>query len=368
MVRSGIRDASSRTGQGGTYMINSVDIKRFRGFNVARLSECKLINIVVGENGAGKTSLLEAIFLAAAQSPEVAIRLRGFRGLAEGQIQGSPAQIEDAMWRDLFHRFDKEKSVVITLKGDANHNRSLAISYNEQSSSFPISGKDDVPLTSNAPVLFKWKSGDNEFKVRPLIENGEMKLPVGPRLATETFFFAANHTYSSRETAGRYSMLSRSFKESEVIGLFKEHFKNVEDLSIEVGAGAAMVYAKVASMPEKVPLSLLSGGMSKLASILFAIPSQKNGVVLIDEIENGLYYKRLPVVWKSLHAFCKKYDTQVFASTHSAECLHAAAELATKFPDDFSVAYVGSKDGASTLRQFGGDKFVDAINDEIEIR
>ena len=174
-------------------MIKTLEIKRFRGFSDARLSDCRRINIVVGENGSGKTSFLEALFIAAGGSPEIAVRLRAWRGLGEGVIQGSPAQIEDAMWRDLFHGFNKDKAVSITLRGSSDNTRSVRISYNEQSALVPISGRKDLPLTATAPVLFKWQGPQEQtHSVRPVIENGSIKLPAGPRLPTETNFFPSN--------------------------------------------------------------------------------------------------------------------------------------------------------------------------------
>jgi len=354
-------------------MIESAQIKRFRGFSDAKVDACSTINIVVGENGAGKTSFLEALFLALGASPEVALRLKNWRGLTADRLHGSPAQIDDAMWRDLFHRFDQDKSVLIALKGSPDNSRSVTISFNGQHDvHVPLSAgssKEKYNLNSVAPVSFKWKGPKNiEYVARPHIEDGQFKVSAGPKLPAEVFFFAANHTYSAEETAGRFSELSKKFRADEMTSLFKQHFDNVEELSIEMMAGAAMVYAKARGLPERVPINLLSSGMSKLASILFAIPAQRGGVVLIDEIENGLYYKRLPLVWSTLHRFCKKYDTQVFASTHSAECLRAAADVAKEHTGDFSVIHVESKGGATELRQFSGEKFAMAIDSDLEIR
>ena len=352
-------------------MIKSISIKRFRGFSTSNLNDCRRINIVVGENGAGKTSFLESIFLASSSNVEVALRVRNWRGLGEGNVQGTPAQIDDALWLDLFHDFDKTSSVVISLDGEGKDDkRSLAINHSELETVLNINLKNDAPHTGKAPVSFRWR-GPGDFDsgaVRPVVENGQIKLPNTKQPPHETYFFPSSHLYSATETATRFSTLSRSSKEGEVIELFSRHFPTIEGLSIEVAAGVAMVYAKIKDKKEKQPLNLISGGMSKLASILFAIPTQVGGVVLIDEIENGLYYKKLPVVWESLLSFCKKYNTQVFASTHSLECLTSAAELAKENPEDFSVIYVSNKADGNQLRQFSGEKFVLAIESDIEIR
>lgn len=108
--------------------------------------------------------------------------------------------------------------------------------------------------------------------------------------------------------------------------------------------------------------------MNKLAGILLAMTEQKGGLILIDEIENGFYYNKLPMVWSALLDFCREYDCQIFASTHSEECLAAAAELAESCPDDFSIIRTVQKNGETEVRQFGGENFSDALSENIEIR
>ena len=56
-------------------MVNSFSIKNFRSFNEVKVEGCKRINLIVGDNGSGKTALLEALFLAAGVSPELLLRL-----------------------------------------------------------------------------------------------------------------------------------------------------------------------------------------------------------------------------------------------------------------------------------------------------
>ena len=59
-------------------------------------------------------------------------------------------------------------------------------------------------------------------------------------------------------------------------------------------------------------------------AVLLAITSQSGGVVLVDEIENGFFHTHLDVIWQAIFNYAI-YDCQIFASTHSAECLRAVA-------------------------------------------
>lgn len=63
--------------------------------------------------------------------------------------------------------------------------------------------------------------------------------------------------------------------------------------------------------------------------------SFQNGVVLIDEIENGLHHSVLAKVWEGIFQWAIKYNVQVFASTHSIECIHAFHHASP--PDLFGI-------------------------------
>jgi hypothetical protein len=233
-------------------------------------------------------------------------------------------------------------------------------------------GPDHLPSMINeqtTPVKFRWRlHGGRKVDVIPKWDEGKLKFTSNYADAMPAVFVAANAIPSAIETAQRFSDLSRNFKDEQFIKHFCEQFVNLSDLSIEVAGGAAMIYAKMAGLSEKIPLTLASGGMNKVAYILLAISAFPGGLILVDEIESGIYYKRLPQVWASIVSLAREYDCQVFASTHSIECLDAAADAAEKCPDEFSVLRTISRAGQSHIRQFAGERFVDAMGENIEIR
>jgi AAA15 family ATPase/GTPase len=73
-----------------------------------------------------------------------------------------------------------------------------------------------------------------------------------------------------------------------------------------------------------VPLSFMGEGMVRLASLVLAIGNAQKGVVLVDEIENGIHHSILLNMWQVIAEAARQFDTQVFATTHSLECIAAA--------------------------------------------
>jgi AAA15 family ATPase/GTPase len=79
-------------------------------------------------------------------------------------------------------------------------------------------------------------------------------------------------------------------------------------------------------MPRLVPIPFMGDGVKRVLSIVLAIASASGGVVLIDEIENGLHYSVQKQVWQAIAEAARRLDVQVFATTHSWECLAKAHE------------------------------------------
>src|SRR5262249_1285242 len=74
-------------------------------------------------------------------------------------------------------------------------------------------------------------------------------------------------------------------------------------------------------LPRLVPVAFMGDGVRRLLSIVLAIANASGGVVLIDEIENGLHYSVQKQVWQAIAKAARRLDVQVFATTHSWECL-----------------------------------------------
>jgi hypothetical protein len=181
-------------------------------------------------------------------------------------------------------------------------------------------------------------------------------------------FFPSSVQTSAGETAARFSELSKRNDIAGVVDALREEFPFITDLSLELVSGTAMIYAFIPPMPEKLPLTLVSGGIHKFFNLLLAIANSRQGIVLVDEIENEFYYDRMTHVWSAVLDFCQRYDSQLFASTHSLECLQAAAHVAERNSDEFCLLRPVRDDTRCIVRYFTGRDFQEAVKDDIEGR
>ena len=99
-----------------------------------------------------------------------------------------------------------------------------------------------------------------------------------------------------------------------------------------------MVYVDV-GLSRPVPMGFLGDGIGRLLSMALAFHNARDGAILIDEVENGIHYSKLEAIWERIDWLSREFNVQVFATTHSYECVKAAhaAFKHAELDDDFSL-------------------------------
>ncbi len=108
---------------------------------------------------------------------------------------------------------------------------------------------------------------------------------------------------------------------------------------------------------------------NRILHIYAEILTSQTNVLLIDEIENGIFSESLPLVWKGLLAVCEEQKVQIFATTHSRECVmaaHAAAEERGK--DELSVQRLQIVNGTVEAVRLGKQHLEVAAEMGLEVR
>jgi len=128
--------------------------------------------------------------------------------------------------------------------------------------------------------------------------------------------------------------------------------------------------AKVRSRQFDSPVSLrtFGDGVNRLLGIILSLCNAKDGILLIDEFENGLHYSVQPLVWKTIFRLAGDLNIQVFATTHSMDCVRAFQEAATESPHDDALIRLLRKDGHSISTAFDEQELEVVTRHEIEVR
>src|SRR5262249_57748030 len=110
-------------------------------------------------------------------------------------------------------------------------------------------------------------------------------------------------------------------------------------------------------------------GMDRLLGIALALVNAKDGILLIDEIESGLHYSVQPDVWRLVFATVQRLNVQVFATTHSWDCIAAFQQAAEENKDEEGLLIrLENKKGKIVATEFDERRLGIATREEIEVR
>jgi AAA15 family ATPase/GTPase len=309
----------------------------FKNFTIGPLSR---INLITGKNGAGKTALLEAIWLNHGfHNPELGLRIDVFRGLERFRL--------NRFMVNLFHNFDYDEPITITGIMPDGKTKKLAITSIDQAvSNIPAdngfangesssSSESSISEESFKEINFKYETPSGELiESKAFIDDGKINFVKHSEAKKATAVFILSKGIENQSTLSeRFSDLVIQKKEKKVIEILNIVNRDIKNLSIIYEGGSATVYADTGKS-NIYPLPLLGDGLNRLLSIILAIAIAPDGIVLIDEIENGLHWKVVTKVWKALSQYAEHNNTQIFATTHSWECIEsfqkALVELSQK--------------------------------------
>jgi AAA15 family ATPase/GTPase len=352
----------------GYQMIESTDIINFRAFERVKLEGFKRINLIVGDNGAGKTSFLEALFMASANNAEVAMRLRTWRGM--DVVQSSPREFYQSVYASLFRNFDSKNIGSIKLTGTHADNRSIRFFYDDEApTQLPLESIGTSRSSVVAPVVFEYTDVDGKTErsvvtIQPTGLSAKAALGRG----ADSSFLAARAPFVTSENASWFSELSKTGNADKLIKSMQEQFPFIEGLSIEIESGQAMIFLKSRYLTQKIATGLASDGLNKLLTVLLHIAHAKQSATFIDELENGLHFSRHEKMWPQLLDSVERFDSQIFASTHSFEFIRSIVPTLKKNLSKFALIRVFQDEGKSNATLLNGKKALDLIEAGLEIR
>jgi len=354
-------------------MYTSIRIENFRAHRDLNVEGLKRINLFVGRNNSGKTSLLEAIFLlGGATNPSLAMAI----GYNRGQRFEPSHPDSDPIWRSFFTGFDPEMKIEIAGKREQEKAaRRLTISAD--------AGASEEVMPDESGVL----SAGEEFRLRRLrlaykdalgrgFETSAALDPRAGRVTTtttqrddfvrSTFVSARSHSTLARDTE-QFGYLLRMKRDQEVLEAIRLVEPAIKRLEVVPEAGASTIYADV-GLAALVPLMVCGEGTVRLFSIIVQLTASRGGVLLIDEIDNGLHHSVMHPFWERLGALARKHDVQIFATTHNEELIQAALDAFGEQYTDLGLYRIDREDGSTKAVRYS-EPALQAVHEEgFEVR
>lgn len=310
--------------------IYSINIKNFRGIKDLEIEDFKNINLFVGKNNCGKTSILEAIFLSIGVSnPQLSIKIDSFRGITHDKNDD---------FHFIFYNLNSTNTIDIKTQFlYPNQYRQLLIKpiYLTSKKNVDFSEVIDTD-TSSVSTSDRRISGINLiFSVKSLPKSKDKFLQSSIEFKPGGLDIKAPNEYHEKHfgvflnsrniTTELHTRLDKIIQKKE-INKFINTLNIIDPRITGISLGSRnMIYFDL-GLDRLIPIQLMGDGIIRLLSILAAIANIENGVLLIDEIENGFHTSTLNLLWSSVKEVALAYNVQIFATTHSFECVKTYTE------------------------------------------
>jgi AAA15 family ATPase/GTPase len=318
-------------------MISSFEIKNFRCFHHSKATGITRINLFAGRNNAGKTALLEALLLMGKPSNQSIANLLSYRRVSKKFIKEMP----ESAWENFFYHKNKKKTISFNFALDSGAENKVIINCDEKTDDFVSL----VTENTDQDMLAFARSLDNTNVKSSLhigVYIGESQLSdnifisspngIAGRGISHTFFdthFVPAFKLDSDELATEFDKAKLKGDSNTLLEAFQiidSTIEKVETFKI----GEAALYLKRKGEDYYMPLSFFGDAMNRIADFILRIVNNKNSLLLVDEIENGIHYENQEEIWKILFNLCEKYNVQLFATSHSYEMIEAYKNVIIK--------------------------------------
>jgi len=327
----------------GSPVFKSIHIENFRCFRKLDVDSLARINLIAGKNSVGKTAALEAFFLLmGAENLELILRISQFRGIKE--LKGNIQAVLELLWAPLFFQLESNRKIRIRagLSNGREHKVELAL-VSSASRTLNLYDQDESHALLRPNHLYNKilkqtfsgpQFGSREFEMKPV--DGNLKVePVPSTPPFPGYFLSARQPPTQEAVSDLFGRLIKSklVEELDLVNVLKIIEPRLVQLDVIPSAGSSMIYGDI-GLEQMLPISLMGDGMARVIGILLRIANASGGIVLIDEIENGLHHSVLQDFWRVIGTAARTFNTQIVATTHSYECIREA-HFAFNESDDY---------------------------------
>ena len=300
-------------------LINKLHISNFRGLNNVVIDNLSNVNIFVGANNCGKTTVLEAVkYLGEPTNFGRFLQLALLRAHASAEAKNKHLVHYVS---NIFQKVDEE---------DASHYHYKvgAIIRNQlhEYEADGVLGEISTSLGETTQTL--------DISIMSAIEGekkkySECRIVNGANNAfTPTFKpnFDGIYLHSElnyyRSCCVHLSHYIRNIGKEDILQILRSFDSNITDISI-IGEDIYL-HSKISGT---MPLFSYGLGLQKAVLISSVIVYCKNGVILVDEIDNAIHVSAFEEIFCWFVETCLKYNVQAFITTHSAEAIDAMLKV-----------------------------------------
>lgn len=329
----------------------SAFIHKYRKLDKLSITKLKRVNIFVGGNNMGKTSILESFYIVSQlNNLNAFLELEIFRGKFNGNI--------NPVW------IDKNFEEIIEIETEFNNTHNVIHLSSEKTQEdidksayvTTILAEANIQEQNITSELHLFSNKDAQFKYSSLM-----------RLCPATFTSPYRYNSTILKKAHAFAVEEKYF--DEIIDFIKSNLDaNIEKIELVNIDKENRFMVTSSALQSAIDITKYGEGLQRVFEIALLMVYSKDGIICIDEIDSAIHKSLLIKFTSFVQKLAEKFNVQVFLTTHSKECIDAFVE--NDFPDDDLTAFAIeiSKDGKLECNSLDGAKLkqlVETINIDI---
>ncbi len=371
-------------------MIHTLCIRGFRAFESLTLNDLSPVTLLVGPNNAGKSTVLEAFELLLGGGLPGSItrslnRRNEFLFANNGDERRRVPTISH-----LFTGHVLKRGVTLRIEGRGDFPESIecevvegdadALSLKDESEQIPL-----FKAAQEAPtgVFLLVTTSQKKKLAYPILDDGGLDMALLRRqIPSETESLKPLLFLDTKEMINLGALWDNILlgpEEEKVVDAIRIIEPRIERVAI-VSSGSYKIFSgrnrsaaefvvKLKGVDTRLPLGSMGDGIRRLLEISICIANAAGGYLLVDEIDSGLHHSTMLNLWKMVVETARRLNVQVVATTHSADCVQALAELYEKDPETAAATCVHriERDQEHSVR-FSASEIRAAVEQEMELR
>lgn len=312
----------------------NIEIQNFRGIDHLKIDDFSRVNLFLGQNSSGKSSILECLLLLMGMSnPDLPQNINTIRS------RSYYSSLLDLSY--MFHNYDIKVSPEVTSEmfDDTKRHLALYLTYvfDEKSQTNMSAGQIPTSETktflNTLKLVFDIESSNQKNSYESSITVNQQGLISNKKLA-EGYLEKLNAVYLTSD-------LASSNPANDLVELAKRRMKDVvtERLKLFDSRITALeilndvAYVGLEGIDQLLTVNMQGDGLRRYLNIVAASANPLNNILLIDEIDNGLHYSAYKKLWEAIFALATTTNKQVFVTTHSKETLYRLNEMLEEHPE-----------------------------------
>lgn len=326
------------------HFIQYIDIDRYKCFSDFSAHGFQRVNLIAGKHNVGKTALMEAMFI-------------NVRGTNVNNLFDSLFFIYTSR-RKTYYSF-KTPNKIDTSENTLKSADSLKTKTNIQCIDFKTNHFDHAR---------RFEININNFNTNILEKDIDI-FSIRKQASKKKIVWISSSRDPQEDIIESFFTIQVKDQEDNLNRFINDFDNEIEKVKIIGDSIQCRVTASDGTFYYR-DISEYGDGLRLFISVISDMLVAENNYIFIDEIDNGVHYTSLDKLWDIILTLSKELNVQVFATTHSRECIESYCRMVEKHQarDISFITLVKNKEKQIKAIVRDYDTFTDSIHDSREVR